>query len=230
VIEQNGTDCAGMDPCTLISPLDNGGAVQIEGNDGNFLYLALNKTQVPGGALGGCANFKKSPDGVYGTGVGFNETDSRNGDGTLDITLSLSISGLKKMYGANYGQPNIPICVGVRRLNLTTKPQQPINCDQSGGGTAWPARHLGLDGKWDGTYTHARCDETVGDPGYGYWWGILGTFQDPEPGATFDDPSGDTQFDSTQIPLITGWGTSPDGLSRTFTIHVPAGWDAGCYG
>lgn len=210
VIQQNGTSCNGQNPCQLSSPLANGGAVQILGNGGNFLFLALNRTQIPPGALsGGCANF-------IGTGVGFNETDGRNGDGTLDVTLSLSNAGLKRVYGPNYGQPNVPICVGVRRLDAN---QQPINCTQAGGGPAWADRTLGPDGKFNGSYGLASCDAVSGDPGYGYWWGILGTFQDPNP-----------PFNSTQIPLITSWGSSPDGASRMFTIHFPALWDAGCYG
>jgi len=194
----------------LSSPLANGGAVQILGNGGNFLFLALSRTQIPPVALqSGCANF-------IGTGVGFNETDGRNGDGTLDVTLSLSNAGLKKAYGPNYGQPNVPICVGVRRLDAN---QQPINCTQAGGGPAWADRTLGPDGKFTGSYDVARCDADPADPGYGYWWGILGTFQDPNP-----------PFDSNLIPLITAWGSSPDGASRTFTLHFPASWDAGCYG
>ena len=67
---------------------------------------------------GGCANFMG--------GTGFAESDSRNGDGSLDFTISIPTSYLKKTYGPNFGQPNVPICVGVKRLNSSF---QPIDCN-----------------------------------------------------------------------------------------------------
>jgi hypothetical protein len=198
VIQQNGKDCAGQDPCQL-SALIGGGKVDINANGGNFLFLAVSSTQIPTdvtAAGGGCANFT-------GTGLTFQEADARNGDGTLDITLSIQTKKLKQAYGPNYGQPNVPICAGAKRLDAQ---HNPIDCHTEASGFA--DRTLGTDHMFNGGYDTAKCGAD------GFWWGILGTFQDPNP-----------PFDSSQIPLITGWGSSPDGVNRTFTVHVPAGWD-----
>lgn len=199
VIQPNGVDCVGRDPCLLSGPAGNG-QVNISANGGNFLFLALGGAQIPASVTapgGGCAFF-------LGTGTNFQETDARNGDGTLDITLSLKQKDLKQVYGPNYGQPNVPICVGARRLDANN---DPIACqnDQQGG---WADRTLAVDGTFQGGYGTAVCGPD------GYWWGILGTFQDPDP-----------PFDSSLISLITGWGSSPDGVFRTFMMRVPADWD-----
>ena len=199
VIEPNGVDCAGQDPCQLSGTAGNG-LIDISANGGNFLFLALGGAQIPGSVTapgGGCAYFK-------GTGANFQETDARNGNGTLDITLSIKNKDLKQVYGPNYGQPNVPICVGARRLDAS---HNPIDCqnDPNGG---WADRTLATDGTFQGGYGKAVCGLD------GYWWGVLGTFQDPDP-----------PFDSSLIPLITGWGSSPDGVYRTFTMHVPSQWD-----
>jgi hypothetical protein len=207
VIQQNGTDCLGQDPCLLNTTINNS-PVTISGSGGNFIYIALGASQLDPSvyaAGGGCANFK-------GTGTSFAETNARNGDGTIDITISIANSALKKTYGPNYGQPNVPICAGVKRLDAN---HNPVDCtaDQLLGG--WADRTLASNGTFNGGYSTAVCGAG------GYWWGILGTFQDPNP-----------PFDSTQIPLITAWGSSPDGVYRTFTVHEPGaslfapyGWD-----
>ena len=64
------------------------------------------------------------------------------------------------------------------------------------------------DGKFHGEYDEARCAED------GFWYGILGTKQDPNP-----------PFDSNAVPLITDWGTTPDGVYRTYNIHIPKNID-----
>jgi hypothetical protein len=210
VIETNGKDCTGQDPCDLSGAAGNG-LVDIQGNGGNFLYLALSSGSVPSEVLlpgGGCTNFT-------GTGTDFRETDARDGSGNLTVTLSITNQCLKTAYGPNYGQPNVPICVGVKYLvgNTAYPCTDPVN-----GGFAWPDRALPprtgtLGSTWQGAYgPGAVCDTTVGSTGYGYWWGIVGTFQDPNP-----------PFDPTTIPLITGWGSV--GNFRTFTISVPSDWD-----
>lgn len=199
VIEPNGVDCVGQDPCLLSGPAGNG-HVDVSANGGNFLFLALGGAQIPSdviGVGGGCAYFR-------GTGTNFQETDARDGDGTLDITLSIKNKDLKQVYGPNYGQPNVPICAGAKRLDADNNP---IDCqdDPLGG---WADRTLALDGTFQGGYGTAVCGSD------GFWWGIMGTFQDPNP-----------PFDSSLIPLITGWGSSPDGVFRTFMMEVPSDWD-----
>jgi len=203
VIEPNGIDCIGQDPCVLNTTINNSG-VGISGNGGNFLFLAVSSTTIPSDVLttgGGCANFK-------GTGLTFQEFDSRNGNGTLDVTLTIPNSQLKAAYGPNHGNPSIPICAGARRLDSQ---DNPIDChtDVQNGvpgfadTTVDPTTHLVT-----GNQSTAVCGSD------GYWWGILGNFQDPNP-----------PYDSNQIPLITSWGGTTTSNSRTITTHIPAGWD-----
>lgn len=205
VIQTNGVDCVGQNPCTVSGSVGNG-QVTINANGGKFLYLAVSSTQLPSSVTqgGGCDSF-------IGTGTSFTESDARNGDGTLDITISIKNKDLKRVYGPNYGQPNVPICAGVKRLDADNNPVECSN-DPLGG---FADRHL-TNGIFDGTYGTAVCGAG------GYWWGVLGTFQDPL----------SLGFDSTLQPLITAWGSSPDGVYRTFTVHepgastfAPSGWD-----
>lgn len=197
-ITPGGANCFGVPSCSFTTPLTNS-RVDTTGT-GNFNFIAIgNAATVPASVTatgGGCEHF-------IGTGTGFNETDSRNGNSVLDFTYYITINALKKAYGPNYGQPDVPLCAGGKAVVNN----HPVDCDPATQ-TPWHGRHLGSDGKFDGTYRAAVCGAD------GYWWGILGTKQDPNPPI---NPA----FD----PTITGWGTSLDGLSRTFTIHVPAGWD-----
>jgi hypothetical protein len=212
VIQTNGTDCIGQNPCDVNGPAGNG-LVDVQGSGGNFIYIALSGSPLPPevtGPNGGCTNFT-------GTGTDFRETDARDGSGNLTVRLSISNQALKTAYGPNYGQPNVPICVGVQHLvgNTAYPCTDPVN-----GGTAWPDRALSAPGKtWQGAYDPhgAYCDTTIGSPGYGYWWGIVGTFQDPNP-----------PFDPTAVPLVTDWGGA--GNFRTFTIGVPSQWDMNGHG
>ncbi len=200
VVTQNGTDCAGLDPCFLSTPLTNS-QVDVKGSGGNFTFIAIRGVTIdPSTTNGGCANF-------IGTKAGdFEESDGRNGDGTLDITYYIKDKDLKAAYGANYGQPNVPICAGAKYLVNNT----PVACNDPNylGQQGWADRLLGADGKFNGLYDVARCAED------GFWYGILGTKQDPNP-----------PFDSNAVPLITDWGTTPDGVYRTFNIHIPKNLD-----
>lgn len=201
VIEPNGLNCVGKDPCVLNTSFGNSGSVNISAHGGHFLFLAVSDTQIPPGQLiagGGCAFFT-------GVGVQFAETDGRNGDGTLDLVLSIPNNKLKATYGPNYGNPNVPICAGAKRLDSNGNP---VSCssDPLGGfadRTIDPTTHL-----FNGGYSTAQCGSD------GYWWGVLGTYQDPNP-----------PFDSSLIPLITSWGGTLSSGSRTFVAHEPAGWD-----
>jgi hypothetical protein len=197
-ITPGGASCFGVPICSFTTPLTNSQVDTTGTGDFNFIGIG-NAATVPASvtaAGGGCERF-------IGTGTGFNETDSRNGSGTLDFTYYIKMTALKKAYGPNYGQPNVPLCAGGK----VVVNNHPVDCDPATQ-TPWHGRHLGTNGTFDGTYRAAVCGAD------GYWWAILGTKQDPNPPI---NPA----FD----PTITGWGTSADGLSRTFTIHVPAGWD-----
>jgi hypothetical protein len=197
-ITTGGADCQDQPVCSFSTPLTNSRVDTTA--TGNFDFVAIDDAPtVPASVTatgGGCEHF-------IGTGTGFEETDSRNGDGTLDFTYYITDRALKRAYGPNYGQPNVPLCAGGK----VVVNNHPVDCDPLTQ-TPWTGRHLGTDGKFDGTYRAAVCGAD------GYWWGILGTKQDPNPPI---DPG----FD----PTITGWGSTPDGVFRTFNVHVTPFWD-----
>lgn len=198
-VKSDGTACIDIDPCRLSTPLTNS-QVDTTGNGGNFIFIAISGITISAeNTAGGCANFK-------GTKAGdFEETDGRNGDGTIDFTIYIKDKDLKAAYGTNYGQPNVPICAGTKYLVNN----EPVACnDASSPPTGWDDRRLGDDNKFNGLYDKAHCAPD------GFWYGIVGTKNDPKP-----------PFDSNAVPLITGWGTTPDGVYRTFNLHVPAGID-----
>jgi hypothetical protein len=196
-ISLDGTSCVGEDPCVLSTPLANS-QVDTQANGGNFTFVVINAADdLPSS---GCENF-------IGTNAsGFEETDSRTGDGSLDFTYYIKDKSLKQVYGANYGQPNVPLCAGAKRLVNN----QPVACNASGGGPGWMGK--AVDPVTHKVVSGSQKPAVCGDGGY--WWGVLGNFQDPNP-----------PFDSLSIPLITGWGSTPDGVFRTYTVHVPSGWD-----
>ncbi|HET8751166.1 MAG TPA: hypothetical protein VFM43_01420 [Gaiellaceae bacterium] len=204
VIQPDGLNCVGKDPCVLDKSFGNQGSVDISGHGGHFLFLAINSSPIPADQLaagGGCAFFT-------GVGVRFAELEARNGDGTLDVTLSIPNNQLKAAYGPNYGNPNVPICAGAKRLDASGNP---VSCqtDVANGLTGFadrkidPSTHL-----FNGQYDVAKCGSD------GNWWGVLGTYQDPDP-----------PFDSGAIPLVTSWGGTINSGSRTFVLHEPSGWD-----
>lgn len=204
VIQADGLNCVGKDPCVLDKSFGNQGSVDISGRGGHFLYLAINSSPIPQEQLddgGGCAFFT-------GVGVRFAEIEARNGDGTLDVTLSIPNNQLKAAYGPNYGNPNVPICAGAKRLDSSGNP---VSCqtDVANGKTGFADRKLDPTSHlFNGQYDVAKCDSD------GYWWGVLGTYQDPNP-----------PFDSSAIPLVTSWGGTLTSGSRTFVLHEPSGWD-----
>jgi hypothetical protein len=198
-VTTGGTDCTAH-PTSCSGTVNlSGGPLTFTGT-GNFDFIAIDDaTLVPASvtaSTGGCANFK-------GTGTGFEESDTRNADSSLDFVYYIKNTALKKAYGPNYGQPDVPLCGGGKVVDLTS--HEPVDCTTDGSQAPWRGRHLGADHKFDGTYQDAVCGEG------GYWWGILGTKLDP--------------IDPNLNPTITGWGSTSDGVYRTFTIHVPPGWD-----
>lgn len=195
-ITTGGQNCLGQPVCTFTTNLTNSQLTTT--GTGDFDFIAIqDTTSVPASVIadgGGCEHF-------IGTGTGFEESDVRNADGSLDFIYSIPDSALKRAYGPNYGQPNVPLCAGGK----VVVNNHPVDCDPATQ-APWHGRHLGTDGRFDGTYRPAVCGAG------GYWWAILGTKQDPNPPI-------DPNFD----PTITGWGTA--GSNRTFNIHVTPGWD-----
>ena len=161
VVTQNGTDCAGLDPCFLSASLTNS-QVDVTGSGGNFTFIAIRRDVDLSTTDGGCANF-------IGTKAGdFEESDGRNGDGTLDFTHYIKDIDLKAAYGANYGSRTSHL----RRREVPGQ-QRPFRATTP---TTWASgladRMLGADGKFNGTVRR-------GAPCPGFWYGILGTKQDP---------------------------------------------------
>jgi hypothetical protein len=195
-ITTDGVDCVGQPTCSGTTNL-SGGPLAFTGT-GDFNFIAIDDaTSVPGSVTapgGGCESF-------IGTGSGFEESDVRNADSSLDFVYYIKDSALKTSYGPNYGQPNVPLCGGGKVVDPVT--HKPVDCNPSQ--TPWVGRHL-TNGRFDGQYRAAKCGAG------GYWWAIIGTKQDPKP-----------PIDPSFSPTITAWGT--DGSYRTFTVHITPYWD-----
>jgi hypothetical protein len=129
--------------------------------------------------------------------------------GTTTIDYGIADKALKKRYGPNYGQPNVPICVGAMRV-AAGGAKIPCNSDT---GVGWTGKALDTTGRLNGQFKQAVCDPTTH-----LWWGIVPTYQDNP------NPPG---FPAIEI-VISHWGgtTAPDGTNlRLFTITKPNPWD-----
>jgi hypothetical protein len=150
------------------------------------------------------------PDGCTGRkdlGVaGFAESDGRSGAiSTLTINFYVNMDNIKARYGANTGQQFIPICVGARPVDSNGTAH---DCgDPNFASVGWTGDGINsTTGKFTGKPATARCNAD------GYYWGIIGSFQDKIPAGN---------------PVVTSWGgTSVNGTNyRVFTMSVPSGWD-----
>jgi hypothetical protein len=208
----NLTDCTGQTVCN--TPKINIGTdttAQVEG-DGNFVFIGIDSV-VLSPVPAGCAHYTST--GAAPVVV----TDQRTTlGGDVFVTYGIRKTLITKLYGNTQGQQFIPICAGARRIALVNGKTVPIPCNQSYPGgtpqTPWTAKELGADGKFDGNVTPALCDGNPDSAGYGYFWGILGSFQDY------------TNSDSTKIidgsvnPTVTAW--TSDTTYRYFTIRYPS--------
>jgi hypothetical protein len=157
-----------------------------------------------GAAPTGCQQF-------IGTGSAGVDTTVQGSTTGFLITYGISDKALKQTYGPNFGQPNVPICVGAQRIVNG----HPESCALEPQNSGWTGRTLGADGKPDGGFDHATCGSD------GLWWNIAPTFQDTPP----------TGFPISIV--ISSWGsaTASDGTAlRTFTISKPPPWDGKCFG
>ena len=147
--------------------------------------------------------------------TGFAESDSRRSGMTSTITIRFYVDHdqLQARYGRNVGQQFIEICVGGRPVDTSTgqiydcnDPNSPVNHDVVGGNTqGWVGDELKA-GKFTGKPIKATCN------GDGYYWGIIGSYQDKLPAGN---------------PVVTNWGGQNIGGSnyRFFDMNIPAGWD-----
>ena len=142
--------------------------------------------------------------------TGFAESDSRNGgSGSMTIRFYVNHDILQARYGKNVGQQFIEICAGGRPVDTATGVIHECTdpgYDVVGGNThGWVGDEVKA-GKFTGKPIKAVCNAD------GYYWGILGSYQDKLP---------------TGNPVVTGWGGQNIGGDnyRFFDINVPAGWD-----
>jgi hypothetical protein len=198
--------------------VDPNTTTQVQGN-GSFSFLGV--ATVNPGATGmpppGCTNY--AADVANGAPAPAVVADMRTAvGGTLTVTYGISKTLLQKLFGSTSGSQFVPICVGARRIALVGNQVVAVNCNDSLNGqpqTAWLGKTLDNNGKFvQGSVSPAQCDSTLGDPGYGYWWGIIGSFQD----ATSSNPA--LEIDPSINPTVTGW--SSGSTYRFFTIQFPA--------
>jgi len=200
-VTSTGANCLGVDPCLVDSNFGNS-PVNAAATGGAFTFLGLNASTVPESVIlqgGGCQYF-------VSVGAGsFEAVDNRTGTGELRFTYSVPTKLIQK--SPNNGQPFIPLCAGAKRLVNN----QPVDCNASAQpGDAdgpWLGRGLNPDGTFDGTLRYAVCGEG------GYWWAVMGSFQQP--------------IDPALNPTVTGWGSTTIGNTsyRQLFLRVPSGWD-----
>ena len=148
----------------------------------------------------GCANEK----GL--TVAGFAESDGRlPGSGTLTIKYYVNNDAIKARYGKNVGAQFIPICVGGRPVDPTSGVAHDCN-DPSFQSVGWIGDGLDATGRFTGKQATAICDPD------GYYWGIIGSFQDKL---------------SAGNPVVTKWGgASVNSINYSeFDMTVPPNWD-----
>jgi len=206
---------------------------------GNGLFVFLGVATIDPSANGmpvGCQSYAK--DLVNGAPAPVVVADQRSAlGGSLDVTYGISKTLLQKLFGSTSGSQFIPICVGARRIALdpATNTTHAVPCYQDYNGqpqTPWLGKKLDDSGKFDQTQlSPAVCDDNPSDPGYGYFFAIVGSFQD----ATNPNPA--LEIDPGTNPTVTGW--SSGGNFRFFTIEFPAAsgpgpfaavpWDGWCF-
>jgi hypothetical protein len=174
------------------------------------LSLAFFTSALPAdvtGVAGGCKGF------VPTTSAGVT-LEIHGTTGTAFITFGLSDQALKARFGPNYGQKNVPLCLGAQRVNSSGTP---IPCDapDGAGGPAWTGKELDSIGLVaSGKFRAAVCDLTTH-----LWWAIAPNFQDKLPKNTALEPLS---------IMISAWGSTvaSDGTTlRTFTVKKPNPWD-----
>lgn len=213
-IEESLTDCTAG--CTVTNlPLGGSGDSVLDfSTTSNYGFVALNPfTFDPSNLPQGCANFTplSLTPGLKSPVSGFSESSPVVGGG-MTLTYYVSQNAIKAKYGKNVGQQFIPICAGAQPVVNGT----PTPCDQNTQG--WEDDTLDANG-FTGIYSQAICDLNPLDPGYGYVWGILPSFQDVQ------------KMTSAQLanlgPYVTNWNsTTINGVTyRFFTMSVPGNWD-----
>ena len=174
--------CGGA--CTISQfNVDKNTTVQVQGN-GSFAFLGVATVDFSANGMPeGCQTYSQTvANGTAPAPAVVADMRSALG-GTLDVTYGISRTLLQKLFGSTSGSQFIPICVGARRIALDANNHVvAVPCDQPVKGqaqTPWMGKKLDVHGKFDQTQlSPAVCDSNKSDPGYGYFWGIVGSFQD----------------------------------------------------
>jgi len=166
-----------------------------------FTFMTLSPYALGANSPAGCQNRKAIAV------AGFAETDGRAPGGTMTIRYFVSMNAIKARYGKNVGQQFIPICAGGQPVDSQTyKAKNCIDVDGlNGSAHGWVGDRL-TNQQFDGHPANAVCDAD------GFYWGILGSFQD-------NIPAGN--------PFVSAWGsqTINNVTYRYFDITVPPEWD-----
>jgi hypothetical protein len=187
----------------------NGVFVQAQTSSSNFALVGVGILRIPIPA--GCANFVPLGDAPIVV------TDQRTTlSGDIFVTYGIRKNAIQKRFGSNSGEQFIPICGGAKRLrwNAQTERTEPVDCDDDsvyGVQDGWMGKTLDAEGKFD---LAAPLSEAVCDPETGYFFGILGSFQDD----TNSDPS--KRIDPATNPTVVGWNS--DNTFRYFTTKFPS--------
>lgn len=209
------TNCQGQDPCTSSTvQLGSNTTGQATAEGGNFDFLAINTQDF--GTPEGCQTFSS-----VGAAPIIVKDQRTTASGDLLLTYGVDKAQIDARYGSNQGKQFFPLCLGTRRMveqpdgSVVAVPcYEKINgLDQSG----WKGLTLNSDGKFDSTATElstAVCDDTPTDPGYGYFFGIVGSFQ------SYTDPNPNLRIDPSWNPTVVSW--SSDTNHRYFVIRLPA--------
>jgi hypothetical protein len=202
-----GTTCPGGS-CTLPASFGAGGGIFTTTSNVQTSFTTagnLSLSFFTGGSVPlGCSGF--TPTSSAGVTL---RVEGKTGPAL--ISIGIADKALKARFGPNYGQKDVPICVGAQRLNASGTP---IPCESDAGGP-WTGKQLDSKGAVaSGKFRVAVCDATNH-----LWWSIAPNFQDPK------QPKGG--FPAISI-VISSWGsaTATDGtLLRQFTITKPNPWD-----
>jgi hypothetical protein len=163
---------------------------------GAFSFTTLSSFEFTNGVPLGCAGFTSL--GVAGVA----ETDARTAPaGAMTISYYVNLKSVQAKYGKNVGQQLIPICAGAKPVNA-----EGVVHDCTPNTDGWADDLLDSSGAFTGQPGFAQCGED------GYYWGILGSFQDKIPAGN---------------PSVTSWGSGTvSGTNyRRFDITIPENWD-----